>query len=109
MNKTIKTSPRYPTGVVADYLNVKTKTLINFENAGLTRVAKNERNRRLYSQEDVLRVIMILHLLNEEGLNYKGCELILKLIWYKKIDFEVLSKIIPRTQIGKMVQKAIDI
>lgn len=109
MTNSIKKKPRYPTGLVANYLDIKPKTLINFENAGLTQVFKNSKNRRMYSQMDVLRVVLILHLLRKEGLNYKGCKMILRLVWEKDLDLGKLEQIVPKSQIQKMIKKAIDI
>ena len=102
----LKNDSRYPTGVVATYLNIKPKTLINFEVADLTKVKKNLKNRRLYSQNDIFIVILILFLLNKKGANYKGCKQILKLLNSPNIDQAVLTKIISKKRIINMIKKA---
>lgn len=109
INKEIKRRPMYTTGIVANYIGVKTKTLINFENAGLTKVKKSITNRRLYSQMDVLKLILILKLLKEKGMNYKGCKIVLDIVWDNGPQMELLKRIFSNKEIENMVKMAIDI
>jgi len=71
--------PLYMISVVADMLKVHPQTLRTYEREGLLRPARTEGNTRLYSQEDVERVELILRLTKELGVNLAGVEVILNM------------------------------
>lgn len=72
--------PLYMISVVADMLKVHPQTLRTYEREGLLRPSRTEGNTRLYSQEDVDRVELILRLTKELGVNLAGVEVILNML-----------------------------
>ena len=71
--------PLYMISVVADMLKVHPQTLRTYEREGLLRPSRTEGNTRLYSDEDVERVELILRLTKELGVNLAGVEVILNM------------------------------
>ncbi len=71
--------PLYMISVVADMLRVHPQTLRTYEREGLLRPSRTEGNTRLYSDEDVERVELILRLTKELGVNLAGVEVILNM------------------------------
>lgn len=64
--------------VVADMLDVHPQTLRLYEREGLISPHRTKRS-RLYSEEDVEKLAMILRLTRELGVNRSGVEIILRL------------------------------
>lgn len=64
--------------VVAKMLDVHPQTLRLYEREGLIAPCRTKRS-RLYSEEDVERLAMILRLTRELGVNRSGVEIILRL------------------------------
>jgi len=73
-----KTQPLYMISVVAQMLHVHPQTLRLYEREGLV-TPKRTKRQRLYSEEDVDRLGMILRLTREFGVNKAGVEVILRL------------------------------
>lgn len=71
--------PLYMISVVADMLKVHPQTLRTYEREGLLRPSRTQGNTRLYSQEDVERVELILRLTKDLGVNLAGVEVILNM------------------------------
>ena len=71
--------PLYMISVVADMLKVHPQTLRTYEREGLLRPSRTEGNTRLYSEEDVERVELVLRLTKELGVNLAGVEVILNM------------------------------
>ena len=65
--------------VVAEMFDVHPQTLRTYEREGLIRPSRTEGNTRLYSEEDVERIDLILRLTNELGVNLAGVEVILNM------------------------------
>jgi MerR family transcriptional regulator, heat shock protein HspR len=72
------TQPVYMISVVAKMLDVHPQTLRLYEREGLVSPCRTKRS-RLYSEEDVERLAMILRLTRELGVNRSGVEIILRL------------------------------
>lgn len=70
--------PVYMISVVAKMLDVHPQTLRMYEREGLIAPCRTKRS-RLYSEEDVERLAMILRLTRELGVNRSGVEIILRL------------------------------
>jgi MerR family transcriptional regulator/heat shock protein HspR len=70
--------PIYMISVVAKMLDVHPQTLRLYEREGLISPCRTKRS-RLYSEEDVERLAMILRLTRELGVNRSGVEIILRL------------------------------
>ena len=64
--------------IVAKMLDVHPQTLRLYEREGLISPSRTKRS-RLYSEEDVERLAMILRLTRELGVNRSGVEIILRL------------------------------
>ncbi|MBI5187926.1 MAG: MerR family transcriptional regulator [Nitrospirae bacterium] len=73
-----KKQPLYMISVVAEMLHVHPQTLRLYEREGLI-TPKRTKRLRLYSEEDVERLDMILRLTRELGVNKAGVEVILRM------------------------------
>lgn len=73
-----KKQPLYMISVVAKMLHVHPQTLRLYEREGLI-TPKRAHRLRLYSEEDVERLDMILRLTRELGVNKAGVEVILRM------------------------------
>lgn len=78
IDKQDKKQPLFMISVVAKMLGVHPQTLRLYEREGLITPYRAKRA-RLYSQEDVERLAMILRLTRELGVNKSGVEIILRL------------------------------
>jgi len=65
--------------VVAEMFAIHPQTLRAYEREGLLRPARTDGNTRLYSQEDVERIELILRLTKDLGVNLAGVEVILNM------------------------------
>jgi MerR family transcriptional regulator/heat shock protein HspR len=82
-----KKQPVFMISVVSRMLGVHPQTLRLYEREGLVTPQRTKRA-RLYSQEDVEKLAMILRLTREMGVNRAGVEIILRL----RHRLEVLQK-----------------
>lgn len=73
-----KKQPLYMISVVAEMLHVHPQTLRLYEREGLI-TPKRTKRLRLYSEEDVEKLDMILRLTRELGVNKAGVEVILRM------------------------------
>jgi MerR family transcriptional regulator/heat shock protein HspR len=69
----------YMISVVADMFEIHPQTLRAYEREGLLRPARTEGNTRLYSDEDLERIDLILRLTKDLGVNLAGVEVILNM------------------------------
>ena len=69
----------YMISVVADMFAIHPQTLRAYEREGLLRPARTDGNTRLYSQEDIERIELILRLTKDLGVNLAGVEVILNM------------------------------
>ncbi len=74
-----KKQPLYMISVVSEMFNIHPQTLRAYEREGLIRPARTEGNTRLYSQDDLERIELILRLTNQLGVNLAGVEVILNM------------------------------
>jgi len=74
------TDAKYTIGVVAELLNVTPQTVRVYEQRGLVSPKRTSGNTRLYSDEDVDTLRMILKLTQELKVNLCGVEIIIKLV-----------------------------
>lgn len=70
---------RYSISIVAEMFDIHPQTLRVYEREGLLQPARTEGNTRVYSQEDVERIELILRLTKELGVNLAGVEVILNM------------------------------
>jgi MerR family transcriptional regulator/heat shock protein HspR len=69
----------YMISVVADMFDIHPQTLRAYEREGLLRPSRTDGNTRLYSDEDLERIDLILRLTKELGVNLAGVEVILNM------------------------------
>ncbi len=70
---------RYSISVVAEMFSIHPQTLRTYEREGLLRPGRTGGNTRVYSEEDVERIELILRLTKELGINLAGVEVILNM------------------------------
>jgi len=69
----------YHISSVAKMYNIHPQTLRLYEREGLLKPSRSEGNTRLYSQEDLERLEIILNLIRDLGVNLAGVEVILNM------------------------------
>jgi len=69
----------YMISAVAEKYNVHPQTLRLYEREGLLKPSRSEGNTRLYTEEDLERLEVILELTRELGVNLAGVEIILNM------------------------------
>jgi MerR family transcriptional regulator/heat shock protein HspR len=69
----------YMISVAAELVGMHPQTLRIYENRGLVRPQRTPGGTRLYSQDDIDRLLVIQRLTTELGLNLAGVELVLRL------------------------------
>jgi MerR family transcriptional regulator/heat shock protein HspR len=74
-----KSKAAFMISAVADQYGVHPQTLRLYEREGLLKPSRSEGNTRLYTQSDVERLEVILHLTRELGVNLAGVEIILNM------------------------------
>src|SRR5271170_1680208 len=74
-----KSKAAYMISSVAEQYALHPQTLRLYEREGLLKPSRSEGNTRLYTQEDVDRLEVILHLTRDLGVNLAGVEIILNM------------------------------
>ena len=74
-----KTKGSYTISVVAERFDVHPQTLRLYEREGLLQPSRTEGNTRLYTEEDIERLDVILSLTRDLGVNLAGVEIILNM------------------------------
>jgi len=69
----------YMISAVAEQFEIHPQTLRLYEREGLLRPSRSEGNTRLYTEDDIERLEVILHLTRELGVNLAGVEIILNM------------------------------
>jgi MerR family transcriptional regulator/heat shock protein HspR len=73
------TRPVYVISVAASIVSVHPRTLRIYEDEGLIEPARTPSNIRLYSENDIRRVLWIRHLTRELGVNLAGVRILFEL------------------------------
>jgi MerR family transcriptional regulator/heat shock protein HspR len=73
------TRPVYVISVAARIVSVHPRTLRIYEDEGLIEPARTPTNIRLYSDEDIRRILWIRHLTQERGVNLAGIRILFEL------------------------------
>lgn len=71
--------PVYLISAVAEILNIHPQTLRQYEREGLIKPSRTNGRIRLYSQQDIEDIRIVLRLTRELGINLSGVEMILEL------------------------------
>jgi MerR family transcriptional regulator/heat shock protein HspR len=74
-----KKKPLYMISVVAEILNIHPQTLRIYEREGFIKPKRTEGNTRLYSDEDIEKIKMVLRFTRDMGVNLAGVDMILRL------------------------------
>src|SRR5215207_5656817 len=74
-----KRAKGYTISAVADHYGVHQQTLRMYEREGLLKPSRSDGNVRLYSDEDIERLELILNLTRDLGVNLAGVEIILNM------------------------------
>ena len=74
-----KSKAAYMISAVAEQYDIHPQTLRLYEREGLLTPSRSEGNTRLYTDEDIERLEVILHLTRELGVNLAGVEIILNM------------------------------
>ncbi|MGB6865240.1 MAG: helix-turn-helix transcriptional regulator, partial [Candidatus Aminicenantaceae bacterium] len=75
---------------VARMFNIHPQTLRLYEREGLLRPSRSEGNTRLYSDDDLKRLEIILNLTRDLGINLAGVEVVLNMLQkIERIEAEV--------------------
>ncbi len=69
----------YTISAVADHYGIHQQTLRLYEREGLLKPSRSEGNMRLYTEEDLARLELILGLTRDLGVNLAGVEVILNM------------------------------
>src|ERR687886_1212809 len=69
----------YMISAVSQKYNIHPQTLRLYEREGLLKPSRSEGNTRLYTEEDLERLEVILHLTRDLGVNLAGVEIILNM------------------------------
>jgi MerR family transcriptional regulator/heat shock protein HspR len=69
----------YTISAVADHYGVHQQTLRLYEREGLLKPSRSDGNIRLYTEEDLERLEIILHLTRDMGVNLAGVEVIMNM------------------------------
>ncbi len=69
----------YMISAVAEQYQIHPQTLRLYEREGLLRPSRSEGNTRLYTDEDLQRLDVILHLTRDLGVNLSGVDIILNM------------------------------
>ncbi len=79
MAKRKRTQGAYTISVVANQFNIHPQTLRLYEREGLLQPSRTEGNTRLYTDEDMERLELILSFTRDLGVNLAGVEIILNM------------------------------
>jgi len=74
-----KSKAAYMISAVAEQYEIHPQTLRLYEREGLLTPSRSEGNTRLYTEEDLERLEVILHLTRDLGVNLAGVEIILNM------------------------------
>ena len=75
----VKSKAAYMISSVAEQYEIHPQTLRLYEREGLLKPSRSEGNTRLYTEEDLERLEVILHLTRDLGVNLAGVEIILNM------------------------------
>jgi len=79
MERKKKGKAAYMISVVAETYDIHPQTLRLYEREGLLKPSRSEGNTRLYTQEDLERLELILNLTRDLGVNLAGVEVVLNM------------------------------
>lgn len=91
--------PIYPISVLSELLNVHQRTLRIYEQQKLLTPSRTLKNRRLYNQDDIEKLKLILHLTRNLALNLAGVKTILGILKETKVKPKNYMNLISKVSI----------
>lgn len=82
----IDNRPIFTTGVAASIIDVRPKTLINYDTAGIVDVQRSKSKRRRFSRRDLFDVLIARELIKSRNLTFEGAKIVLEMIRKAKDD-----------------------
>ena len=79
-NTKLNSKPLYAISIAAELLEVHQRTLRIYDEKGLLCPKRTEKNRRLYSQNDIEKAKLILYLTRNLAMNLSGVKTILRIL-----------------------------
>lgn len=92
------TRPVYVISVAASIVRVHPRTLRIYEDEGLLCPARTPTNIRLYSENDIRRILWIRHLTQDQGVNLAGIRLLFEL--EERLGKRILEALFDETDPG---------
>lgn len=80
MKYELDTKPRYTTGIVADFLGMNPRTLMNYECADMIHIERSKTGRRLFSKKDIFDLLIIRYMVTERRLQSNSVCIILSML-----------------------------
>jgi MerR family transcriptional regulator/heat shock protein HspR len=93
------TRPVYVISVAASIVSVHPRTLRIYEDEGLVCPARTPTNIRLYSENDVRRILWIRHLTRDRGVNLAGIRILFEL--EERLGARILEALYDEGMAGK--------
>ena len=75
----MKSKPLYTIGVVSELVGLHPQTIRQYEKVGFLVPSRTDGNTRLYSDDNLERLQLIVALTKKKGINIAGVEIILKM------------------------------
>ncbi len=97
----------YIISVAARLLEMHPQTLRKYERLGLIQPVRTVGMLRLYSQDDLRKVMLIRHLMDNLGLNLAGVEFALKLVNNLNVFTRRLSKTVEDSTVAERIQEEV--
>lgn len=77
---TLSNKPIFTTGIAANHLGIKPKTIINYDNAGMLDIKRTKNNRRVLSRKDIFKILLVKEFVNEKNLTFEATNYLLSII-----------------------------
>jgi DNA-binding transcriptional MerR regulator len=98
--------PLFSTGVASTITGINPKTIINYENAGIFKIERSEKGRRLFSKKDLFKVLLTKYLINNYDLTFDGVKFVFELCRKSNSqDFNLLPFIIEEDEKEQLIEK----
>lgn len=101
--------PVFTTGISSTILGIPVKTLIKYDSLKLTSVSRTTTGRRVYSEHDLFKILLIKHLKEEKKMSLSGIKYLLELS--KKVkkaqNIDILTYVIPNRKMQRFINQII--
>ena len=97
----------YIISVAARLLEMHPQTLRKYERLGLIQPVRTVGMLRLYSQDDLRKVMLIRHLMDNLGLNLAGVEFALKLVYNLNVFTRRLSRSVDDATVAERIREEV--